>query len=121
MNRTLPTLSLVLLSLTISASGIAGSLSARLAAQATSQSSFVLDDRGLLHAWEDNQAGQLGIGTQSGSTHSSEPSPVTVPFPAGVTRWINVASGTFHTLAIGDNGQLFGSGANGYKQLGTDN
>ncbi|HEY0455545.1 MAG TPA: Ig-like domain-containing protein, partial [Verrucomicrobiae bacterium] len=94
---------------------------ARLAVESTSQSSFVLDARGILHAWEDNQAGQLGIGTQSANTHSAQPSPVSVPFPAGVTRWIDVAAGTFHTLAIADTGQLFAAGANGYNQLGTDN
>src|ERR1051325_4711630 len=121
MDRTLTPFWLVLISVGICASGNTAPLSARLAGEATSQSSFVMDASGLLHAWEDNQAGQLGLGTQSGNTHSSEASPVTVPFPAGVTRWIDVASGTFHTLALGDNGQIFGSGANGYKQLGTDN
>jgi alpha-tubulin suppressor-like RCC1 family protein len=96
------------------------SLTARLTASPLAQSSFVLDAGGTLYGWEDNQHGKLGLGTRSTNLHSSEPTPMRVPFPPGVTRWTTVAGGTWHTLAIGDDGRVYAAGANTYKQLGTE-
>ena len=95
-------------------------LPARLTVSPLAQSSFVLDAGGTLHGWEDNQHGKLGLGTLSTNLHDSEPAPVRVPFPPGVTRWIEVAGGTWHTLAIADDGRVYAAGANVYKQLGTE-
>jgi alpha-tubulin suppressor-like RCC1 family protein len=98
----------------------APALTARLPVAPLSQSSFVLDASGALFGWEDNQSGQLGIGPQSTYPYAVEPIPVAIPFPSGVKRWIEAASGSWHTLAIGDDGKIYACGANNYKQLGTE-
>lgn len=41
-----------------------------------------------------------------------------VPLPPGVRSWTAVAAGDRHTLAIGDDCQLYASGSNGSGQLG---
>jgi alpha-tubulin suppressor-like RCC1 family protein len=95
-------------------------LPARLTVSPLAQSSFVLDANGTLYGWEDNQHGKLGLGSLSTNLHYFEPSPVRVPLPQGVTRWVQVAGGAWHTLALADDNRIYAAGANNYGQLGTD-
>ena len=71
--------------------------------------SFLVDGAGALSAWGENSGGGLGIGS-----NSDQSNPTTVPFPSGVHGWRGVATanGIYGdwTYAIGDNGQLYGSG-----------
>ncbi len=81
----------------------------RLASEPFSCSSFVIDASGTLYSWGANWGGMLGIGNEN-----SQPTPTLAPFPPGVHAWQAVASGAgFNnavTLAIADNGQLYGAG-----------
>ncbi len=72
---------------------------------------------GNLYAWGDNTYGQLGIG----NTTNPNNSPVEVTLPSGVTSWTAVAAGHFHSLAIGNDGNLYAWGDNSYGECGTGN
>jgi hypothetical protein len=70
--------------------------------------SFLIDGAGALSAWGENSDASLGIGS-----YSDQPSPTTVPFPAGVHGWRTVAASSGNgdwTYAIGDDAQLYGAG-----------
>ncbi len=73
-----------------------------------------LADTGELLAWGENRSGQLGLGY----TNTYESAPVLVPGPVGVTGWREVRAGASHSLALAEDGRLFGWGANGQGQLG---
>src|SRR2546429_157090 len=69
---------------------------------------------GRLYAWGDNTFGQLG----NGITNTSETLAVQVSLPPGMTNWTPVAAGYSHSVAIGDDGQLYAWGSNQTGQLG---
>jgi len=58
-----------------------------------------------------NQLGSLGIGTADLDPHSVL-APITRP--AGVDRWMAIAAGSYHAVAINDQGRVFGWGGNQY-------
>ena len=67
---------------------------------------------GKLYAWGDNHYGQYGDGTTtSGLT------PVVVSLPAGVTPTV-IATGYYHSLAVGSDANLYAWGDNENGQLG---
>lgn len=68
---------------------------------------------GTLWTWGNNQAGQLGDGT---NFDRDDPVPVAATAPA--TGWVQVAAGAVHTAAIDDQGRLWTWGDNTYGQLG---
>ncbi len=73
-----------------------------------------LRNDGTLWAWGNNQAGQLGIGTQA----DTPPYGVTEPTQVGTdSDWRAVSAGGFHNLALRTNGTLWGWGVNDYGQL----
>jgi alpha-tubulin suppressor-like RCC1 family protein len=72
---------------------------------------FALRDDGTVFAWGDNSAGELGIGSDTGSNV-----PVQVQGLSGVKQ---VASGTLHALAVLGNGTVMAWGANDSGELGT--
>jgi alpha-tubulin suppressor-like RCC1 family protein len=74
-----------------------------------------LTSDGRLFAWGESNYGQLGLGTVPGFGINS---PTLVPFPSGVTAWRAIAAGFRHTLALGDNCQVYGTGFNAEGQLG---
>jgi alpha-tubulin suppressor-like RCC1 family protein len=63
--------------------------------------SLAVTSSGQLYAFGENQAGELGTGTNSGSSTAANPTPAIVGLPAGVTI-DTVAQGSegFHTLVI---------------------
>src|ERR1035437_3523572 len=82
--------------------------------QSLSQSSYVIDKNGHLFAFGWNWAGQLGVGDKIDRN-----TPVEVPVPPGATRWVLVAGGTAHALAVADSDKLPAWGSNRYGQFGT--
>lgn len=90
-----------------------GAVAQSLGQQSLSQSSYVIDKDGRLFAFGLNTFGQLGVGDK---TNRSKP--VEVPVPQGGSRWIVVAGGAYHALAIADSDKLYAWGSNRFGQLG---
>jgi alpha-tubulin suppressor-like RCC1 family protein len=67
---------------------------------------------GSLYSWGDNYYGQLGDGT-----NRSKLMPVRISPPAG-KKWVQVAAGSYHSLALASDGQLYTTGYNYSGQLG---
>ena len=93
-----------------------GASAQKLAPEFFSSSSYAIDANGTLYVWGNNQYGQLGLGTAM-----NDSTPVNVPFPSGVTSWAEAAGGGYHTLAIGNDGNLYSWGYNIYGELGLGN
>jgi alpha-tubulin suppressor-like RCC1 family protein len=74
--------------------------------------SLAIGSNGKLYAWGQNNAGQLGNGTTKDSSV-----PVVVSLPSGVTPTA-IAAGGEHSLAIGNDGNLYAWGKNNDGQLG---
>ena len=68
---------------------------------------------GQLYVWGYNYSGQLGLGDNADRSN-----PTRLPPPLGVTNWVVAVAGGHHSLAIGDNGQLYAWGRNWESQLG---
>jgi alpha-tubulin suppressor-like RCC1 family protein len=71
---------------------------------------------GRLFAWGAGSYGQLGTGSTTNAF-----APVQVGFPVGVTNWISICAGLYHSLAIGSEGELYAWGRNNSGQLGIGN
>ncbi len=84
----------------------------KLARQSGSQSSFIISAEGALYAWGANLSGQLGLGTRT-----NEPVAKRVAFPPGVSAWKTISAARDHTLAIGNDGQLYAWGADPAKSV----
>ena len=71
-------------------------------------------------AWGGNQYGQLGTGTSNGTSNGAAPARMPNPkgTPAGFA-YADLYAGGDHTLAVGSDGDVYASGANGTGQLGT--
>ncbi|PYK98960.1 MAG: hypothetical protein DME19_10490 [Verrucomicrobia bacterium] len=80
---------------------------------AGSSHNLAIGDDGQLYAWGNNFSGQLGVGDTTNRFL-----PTRVALPGGVTRWVAVAAGYSHSVAIGDDGQLYAWGSNQTGQLG---
>ena len=74
--------------------------------------SLALGNDGKLYAWGYNGSGQLG---NNSTTNSA--TPVVVSLPTGITA-TKVAAGESHSLAIGNDGQVYTWGGNDAGQLG---
>jgi alpha-tubulin suppressor-like RCC1 family protein len=74
--------------------------------------SLAIGSDGNLYAWGWNGAGQLGDGT---TTEHNSPEAITLA--AGVTPTA-IATGDYHSLAIGSDGNLYAWGDNQYGELG---
>ena len=81
--------------------------------------SLAVGSDGYAYAWGANSNGQLGNNSSSPST-----APVRVRDPANPTdkskglKAVQVSGGTYHSLAVGDDGNTYAWGYNGYGQLG---
>jgi alpha-tubulin suppressor-like RCC1 family protein len=67
--------------------------------------SLALTTSGQLYAWGYNAFGQLGNGS-----NTTVLGPTLVPLPAGVTNWTAIAAGTNHSLALGNDGNIYAWG-----------
>lgn len=67
---------------------------------------------GSLYSWGDNYYGQLG-----NSTNTGQRMPVRVAPPTG-KQWVQVAAGTYHSVALASDGQVYTSGYNFSGELG---
>ncbi|WP_254245301.1 RCC1 domain-containing protein [Hymenobacter sp. BRD67] len=74
--------------------------------------SLALAADGTVYAWGLNSAGQLGTATTASSN-----APLAAAMPAG-TRFVQVAAGATHSLALAANGSLYAWGDNTSGQLG---
>ena len=73
---------------------------------------MAINASGRLWAWGYNSSSSLGLGTSIVQYNT--------PQPVGTdTNWVSVACGTFYTMAIKSNGELWAWGSNNYGQLGT--
>lgn len=70
---------------------------------------------GTLWAWGSNSDGQLGDGIGYGGNRSS---PVQI---GALTNWLDVSCGTYHSIAVKTNGQLWAWGFNSDGRMGTGN
>jgi alpha-tubulin suppressor-like RCC1 family protein len=68
-----------------------------------------------LYAWGGNNFGQLGLAL----TNTVMATPTQVPLPAGVTNWVQLAAGEYHSAALADNGQIYVCGLNTSGMLAT--
>jgi alpha-tubulin suppressor-like RCC1 family protein len=77
---------------------------------------------GLLYAWGSNSEKQSGTGSTGTGTNSTAPakflSPIQVLLPPGISSWSAVAAGLGHSLAIGNDCQLYAWGGNSGGELG---
>ncbi|XP_063282088.1 RCC1 and BTB domain-containing protein 2 isoform X2 [Pelobates fuscus] len=78
-------------------------------------SSMAVVDNGEVYAWGYNGNGQLGLGSSG-----NQPTPCRIAALQGI-RVEQVVCGYAHTLALTDEGGIYGWGANSYGQLGTGN
>ncbi|KAM8974940.1 RCC1 and BTB domain-containing protein 2 [Pelodytes ibericus] len=78
-------------------------------------SSMAVVDNGEVYAWGYNGNGQLGLGSSG-----NQPTPCRIAALQGI-RVEQVVCGYAHTLALTDEGGMYGWGANSYGQLGTGN
>lgn len=76
--------------------------------------SLALASSGDLYAWGTNEVGQLGVGKWIVLSSS----PMKVPLPPGASRWVRISAGGKHSLAMTDDGSLYGWGANNVGQVG---
>lgn len=81
------------------------------------ESSMAIGDNGELYTWGRNDYGQLGNGTIG--YYTSKSSPTKIILASGV-KPKQIACGGSHTMAIGDNGELYTWGLNSYGQLGNN-
>ncbi len=77
-------------------------------------SSYVIDSKGNLYAWGEDEFQHPFVAKVS----AQDSVPVSIPFPAGVTGWTDVATGLFDNLAVGNDGNIYAWGYNNYGQLG---
>uniref|UniRef100_A0A8C5QVY9 RCC1 and BTB domain containing protein 2 n=1 Tax=Leptobrachium leishanense TaxID=445787 RepID=A0A8C5QVY9_9ANUR len=78
-------------------------------------SSMAVVDNGEVYAWGYNGNGQLGLGSSG-----NQPTPCRIAALQGI-HVEQVVCGYAHTLALTDEGGIYGWGANSYGQLGTGN
>lgn len=81
-----------------------------------SHHSLALTCAGEVYAWGQNNCGQVG----SGST-TNQPTPRKVTSGIGGRRCIGIACGQTSSMAVMENGEVFGWGYNGNGQLGLGN
>ena len=82
-----------------------------------SSHSLALGSDGNLYSWGYNKQGQLGRETTGESKRDNQPGLVTPP--AGV-HFTQACVGSWHSLALGSDGNLYSWGANSYGELGRD-
>jgi hypothetical protein len=81
--------------------------------------SLMIQPTGVLLAAGENEHGQLGQGDTLPRRGYNRPQyAVSISFPKGVTQFVAVAGGMNYSLALGNDGWLYGWGDNGHGELG---
>ena len=80
---------------------------------AGSYHSMTLGSDGKLYLWGGNSYGQVGDGTTI-----NRKVPVALNFPPGVTSFSSFSDGYAHSIALGNDGNVYNWGFNGYGELG---
>jgi alpha-tubulin suppressor-like RCC1 family protein len=86
-----------------------------IAISAGSDHTVALKNDGTVWTWGYNGSGQLGNG--AALDESPNPTPTQVPGLSGITA---IAAGTYHSLALKNDGTVWGWGYNGHGQLGNN-
>jgi alpha-tubulin suppressor-like RCC1 family protein len=68
-----------------------------------------------LYAWGQNNYGQLGQGSSSATNILA---PTIISKPTGVTSWTAISAGNGHSIALGDDGNVYTWGYNSFGQIG---
>ncbi len=79
--------------------------------------SLAVTSSGQLYSFGDNQEGQLGLSTNSGSANPNA-TPALVALPGVIGTVTKVAAGVDHSLVVTSSGQLYAFGDNYYGELG---
>ena len=79
--------------------------------------SLALGSDGNLYSWGENKHGELGRDTGSAPY---DVKPDQVPMPAGITKITQLSAGTFYSMALDSDGDLYTWGDNSYDELGRD-
>ena len=105
-------------------------LSNIVAIAAGSDFALALKSDGTVYSWGSNDNGQLGVGSKGGkmftpvqvrrgASVNAEDDKMTIPTGGDYLRGITqIAAGADHSLALGNNGYVYGWGANALSQLG---
>ena len=80
--------------------------------------SLALTSTGQLYAFGQNRFGQLGNATND-KTEEPNPTPTLVSLPGASGPAVQIAAGSFHSLALTSTGELYAFGDNAFGQLGT--
>jgi len=75
---------------------------------------LALDSFGNIWAWGANANGQLGLGNTTARNI-----PVQMPMPTDVDYWVSISAGAMHSLALDNDGNLWGWGHGGNGRLAT--
>ena len=86
-------------------------LSNAVAIAAGERHTLAVDRLGKVWAWGNQTEGQVGDGTNAGTVST----PVQLSEPTDV---VNVAAGSFHSLAVSSNGVIWGWGRNNFGEIG---
>ncbi|MCI5604818.1 MAG: hypothetical protein MR413_04125, partial [Clostridia bacterium] len=78
--------------------------------------SLALSKTGIVYAWGNNASGQLGI--DSSSSKSAVARPIAVPSGRTLPKFVAIAAGENHSVALAEDGSVWAWGANGDGQLG---
>jgi alpha-tubulin suppressor-like RCC1 family protein len=84
---------------------------------ASAPQSLAVTSTGQLYAFGENDYGELGTTTHSG-TNEPNPTPALVSLPGATGGVVQVAAGDNHSLAVTSSGQLYAFGGNDFGQLG---
>ena len=79
--------------------------------------SLALDTNGNIYSWGNNDYGELGRSVSS-ATPADRPGIVSVP--SGDTKFTQISGGTFSSLALDSDGNLYSWGNNAFGELGRD-
>ena len=82
-----------------------------------SSHTLAIGSDGNLYSWGEDYDDQLGRDTSSGTPADR---PGKVPLPEGVAKYTQASAGTFCSLAIGSDGNLYSWGRNAFGQKGRD-
>ncbi len=80
-------------------------------------SACAIDAKGNLYVWGCDNYNRTVVSART----PQDLTPVKVSFPSGVTSWKTAAVGAYYTLALGNDGNIYGWGYNGYGELGDGN